>query len=306
MANSDLQKWVTSEVDFYNFLGLSFEVFSESDLRRAYRKTSLKYHPDKTGKNFDPAKWELVEAANSILSSPEYKARYDNHRNAKLQKQRANELFEGKRRQMKEDLEEREKNGVPKATKRPFDGTVLTPELEKLREEGRRRKATRTSLSGDALRRDASSPAPPSPATKPKPSINQPSSMKSEQPEEDEVERLERKLREAEAAKAKRKAVKKARKSGIFMPADSPSPGDSASTRLANQDTTTPIKRSDIFKGLKADEKSSASPKFSFSPNTPNTPRSNDFAATMARLKAAEKQRLEDEIRQKESAEVAN
>jgi len=55
---------------------------------------------------------------------------------------------------------------------------------------------------------------------------------------------------------------------------------------------------------LKADEKSSASPKFSFSPKA-STPKTNDFAATMARLKAAEKQRLEDEIRAQEAAEVA-
>jgi len=71
----------------------------------------------------------------------------------------------------------------------------------------------------------------------------------------------------------------------------------------AERDTSTPIKRSDIFRGLKADEKSSASPKFSFSP-TSNTLKSNDFAATMARLKAAERQRLEEEIRRQESAEA--
>jgi len=73
-----------------------------------------------------------------------------------------------------------------------------------------------------------------------------------------------------------------------------------AGPKLADRDTATPIKRPDIFRGLKADEKSSASPKFSFSPSIP-TPKKNDFAATMARLKAAEKQRMEDEIRQQES-----
>lgn len=306
MANNDLQKWITSDVDFYDFLGLAFEVFSESELRRAYRKTSLKYHPDKTGKDFDPDKWELVEAANAILGSPEYKAKYDNHRNAKLQKQRANELFEGKRRKMKEELEARERSGVPHTAKRPFEETVMTPDLKKFAEEGKRRKAARKSMMGDSIRGDVSSPAPQSHDKKTTPAFTEreatPAAEK--QPEEDEVERLERRIREAEAAKAKRKAEKKARKSGVFVPVDSPSVGDSAGARLANQDTTTPIRRSDIFRGLKADERSSASPKFSFSPNTPNTPKSHDFAATMARLKAAEKQRLEEEIRQQESAEV--
>jgi len=72
------------------------------------------------------------------------------------------------------------------------------------------------------------------------------------------------------------------------------------------RDTATPIKRPDIFKGLKADERSSASPKFSFSPNnTPKTAKaSNDFAATMERLKAAERQRREEEIREQERRET--
>ena len=112
MPNDDFLKWVTSDVDFYALLGITFEHCSGSELRKAYRKTALKYHPDKVGKNFDPAKYELFQAANDVLSDPELKAKYDGHRNAKLQRQRANELFEGKRRQMKEDLEARERGGV--------------------------------------------------------------------------------------------------------------------------------------------------------------------------------------------------
>jgi len=298
MANNDLIKWVTSDVDFYELLGVSFENCSESELRRAYRKTALRYHPDKLGKDFDPEKYELFQAANDILGDPELKAKYDNHRNAKLQKQRANELFEGKRRQMKEELEARERGGVSTGMKRPRedDGQPeMQSEIKKLAEEGRKRRAARQSMMSDSIRLQTSSPAPPSPTKK-----SSPSAPAKEQPEEDEIERLERRIREAEAAKAKRKAEKKARKSGIFVPADSPSVG-APSSKLADRDTATPTKRPDIFKGLKADEKSSASPKFSFSPNTP---KSNDFATTMARLKAAEKQRLEEEIRQQES-EVA-
>jgi DnaJ homolog subfamily C member 17 len=300
MANNDLLKWVTSDVDFYELLGITFEQCSESELRRAYRKTALKYHPDKVGKDFDPDKYELFQAANDVLSDPELKAKYDNHRQAKIQKQRANELFEGKRRQMKEDLEARERGGVSTGMKRPREDDAQSEaqqELRKLAEEGRKRRAARASMMSENIKLDtASSPAPPSPKKE------QPESTPAaeEQPEEDEVERLERKIREAEQAKAKRKAEKKARKSGIFIPADSPSVGSAAGPKLADRDTATPIKRPDIFKGLKADEKSSASPKFSFSPNTPK----NDFSATRARLKAAEKQRLEEEIRQQES-EVA-
>jgi DnaJ family protein C protein 17 len=283
MSNNDLLKWVTSDVDFYELLGITFESCSENDIQRAYRKTALKYHPDKIGKDFDPAKYELFQAAKDVLIDPELKSKYDNQRNAKLQKQRANELFEGRRRQMKEDLEARERGGVSAGLK-----------IRKLAEEGRKRRAARQSMMSETPR--TSSPVPP---TLEKAEKKQ-SPAAEEQQEEDEIERLERRIREAEQAKAKRKAEKKARKSGIFVPVDSPSVGGSAEAgrKLADGDIVTPIKRPDIFRGLKADEKSSASPKFSFSPNTPKR---NDFAATKARLKAAEQQKLADDIRKQES-----
>jgi len=118
-----------------------------------------------------------------------------------------------------------------------------------------------------------------------------------------EEAKARRKIREVEVeeAKARRKAEKKARKSGVFVATDSPVGIDRIKTpeKGAGQDTTTPAKRPDL-KGLKADEKTSASPKFSFSPRASGSS-TNEFAATMARLKAAEKQRLEDEIRRQEA-----
>ncbi|CAG8976211.1 hypothetical protein HYALB_00011142 [Hymenoscyphus albidus] len=315
MANNDLLKFVTSEVDFYDLLGLTFEDCSPSTLRRAYRKTALKYHPDKVGTSFDPEKYELFQAANDILSDPELKSKYDNHRNARVQRQRANELFEGKRRQMKEDLEARERGGVSAGMKRQREEEgEMGQELRRLAEEGRKRRAARQSMMAENFKVDTSSSIPSAPRSAPLPKQHEKSSnfpqagenAKAEEPqEEDEVERLERRIREAEQAKAlkaQRKAEKRARKSGVFVPLDSPAPKSESkagsSKWEADQGASTPIKRPDIFKGLKADEKSSASPKFSFSPNT--TPAKNDFSATMARLKAAEKMKLE-EIRQRES-----
>ncbi|KAG9247283.1 putative Pre-mRNA-splicing factor cwc23 [Calycina marina] len=304
MANSGFMKWTTSEVDFYELLGITLEAFSESELRRAYRKTFLKYHPDKLGKDFDPVKYELFQAAHAVLKDAELKAKYDNHRNAKLLKQRANELFEGKRRQMKEDLEARERGDIQNAKRPREDHQAM---LNKFAEEGRLKRAKReamiaTSSPAVTPQKDnvpfAPKPAFPKQETK-EPKENTASGATEDL--EDEVEVLERRIREAEAAKVKRKAEKKARKSGIFVPVDSPS---STATRpsLTDQDTNTPLKRPDILRGLKTDEKSSASPKFSFSPA--GTPKANDFAATMARLKAAEKQRLEDEIRNQDTAEA--
>jgi DnaJ family protein C protein 17 len=299
MANNDLLQWVTSDVDFYELLGIAFENCSESELRRAYRKTALKYHPDKVGKDFDPVKYELFQAANGVLSDPELKAKYDGHRQVKIQRQRANELFDSKRRQMREDLEARERGGGSTAgVKRSREDDDM---LRKAAEEGRKRRAARESMMAENFKAEpTSSPAPP-PRKEPTKEPAKPPTE--EEPEEDEVERLERRIREAEQAKAKRKAEKKARRSGVFVPADSQSAAE-AGLKLADRDTATPIRGPNIFKGLKADEKSSASPKFSFSPRIA-TPKKSDFAATMARLKAAEKQRMEDEILQKEAAETA-
>ena len=300
MANNDLLKWVTSDTDFYELLGITFENCSEENLRRAYRKTALKYHPDKVGKDFDPEKYELFQAANDVLSDPELKAKYDNHRHAKIQKQRANELLEGRRRQMKEDLEARERGGIPAAgVKRSREDDLDNEMIRKLAEEGRKRRAARASMMGESVSSPAPAPAPtPAQAQAPSPLKSSPPEQPTapeEQAAEEKIERLERQIREAKEAKEKRKAEKKARKSGVFVPTESPSVGpDAGKTR----DTNTPVKRFDMFKGVKAEEKHSAEPKFSFSPSTP---RKKDFAATMARLKAAQRQRMEDEIRKQES-----
>jgi DnaJ homolog subfamily C member 17 len=299
MANNDLLKWVTSDTDFYELLGITFENCSEQELRRAYRKTALKYHPDKVGKDFDPEKYELFQAANDVLSDPELKAKYDNHRQAKIQKQRANALLEGRRRQMKEDLEARERGGIPAAgVKRPYEEEVdpeALQEIRKMAEEGRKRKAARASMMAESV----PSPAPPAP---PPQAPSPPKSSPQEQPLEDREQEIERRLREAKEAKEKRKAEKKARKSGVFVPAESPSVAQDAEP---SRDTATPYRRPDIFNGVRAEEDHSASPRFpSFSPSV-STPKKPDFAATMARLKAAQRQRMEDEIRQQEASETA-
>ena len=122
--------------------------------------------------------------------------------------------------------------------------------------------------------------------------------------EEDEIDRLERRIREVEEAKAKKKAEKRARKSGIFMPAASPSvPGSEVGrdtlSKLVGNETATPTKLPAIRKGMKADRSASASPAFCFSPNS-STPKKKDFTATMERLKAAEKAALKEEIRKQD------
>ncbi len=306
MSANDLSRWVTSDVDFYELLGLPFENVSESELRRAYRKTALKYHPDKVGKDFDAAKYELFQAAHEILADADLKAKYDHARSARLQRERANLLFEGRRRQMKEDLEARERGGLAHAgTKRPRGDGVpaeMQQEFRKLAEEGKRRRAARADMINSAA--NPVSPAPAAATSLPAatPGLKQTNGVadatQDSEPEEDEIERLERRIREAEEAKARRRAEKKARKGGNLMPVDSSSVADQKGTKTDPELKTAELgspgssatipARHDALKGLKAGERS-AMP--SSSPKSSSVSGSTDFAATMARLRAAQQQR---------------
>ena len=150
MPSEDLKQYVTSDTDFYELLGISFET-SQKDIDRAWRKTALKYHPDKVGNDqVAKEKFHLAQIGYDLLSDPSSKAIYDNARTARLQRKRQNELFEGRRRQMKDDLEMRER-GV----KRPRDEGAaeeekLEREIRRLAEDGKRRRKERE----DALKRE--------------------------------------------------------------------------------------------------------------------------------------------------------
>ncbi|KAL8824933.1 MAG: hypothetical protein Q9191_004719 [Dirinaria sp. TL-2023a] len=159
MPSDDLKDYATSDTDFYELLGITFEN-SQKDLDRAWRKTALKYHPDKvTG---DPAakeiarhKFHLAQVGYDLLSDPTTKALYDNTRAARLQKKRQNELFEGKRRQMKDDLEARER-GVKRARTEEEDNEIkLERELRRLAEDGKRLRKEREEALRKVVKQEA-------------------------------------------------------------------------------------------------------------------------------------------------------
>lgn len=142
----DLKQYATSDTDFYTLLGVTFET-SQRDIDRAWRKTALKYHPDKVGA--DPVAKEnfhLASIGYEILSDPAIKALYDNARTARLQRQRQNELFEGKRRQMKEDLEMRERGVKRGRYEEQGAEEKLEREIRRLAEDGKRRRREREEL----------------------------------------------------------------------------------------------------------------------------------------------------------------
>merc|ERR1712136_579213 len=69
----------------YEVLGVSFDA-SEDDLKKAYRKLALKWHPDKNLDNAEEAKreFQIIQAAYEVLNDPQERAWYDKHRDAIL------------------------------------------------------------------------------------------------------------------------------------------------------------------------------------------------------------------------------
>ena len=63
--------------DYYEILGVD-KAASEADVKKAYRKLALKYHPDRNpGDSEAESKFKEAAEAYEVLSSPEKRARYD-------------------------------------------------------------------------------------------------------------------------------------------------------------------------------------------------------------------------------------
>lgn len=150
MPSDDLKNYAMSDTDFYTLLGITLET-SQRDIDRAWRRTALKYHPDKVGN--DPVakeKFHLAQIGYDLLSDPTVKALYDSTRNARLQRERKHELLKGRRRTMADDLLARERGVKRSRVEEEGDEEKLEREIQRLAEDGKRRRKERE----DALRKD--------------------------------------------------------------------------------------------------------------------------------------------------------
>ncbi|KYK60037.1 DNAJ domain protein Cwf23 [Drechmeria coniospora] len=131
--------YADEDVDLYDLLGVD-ALTPKEDIHRAWRKRSLKHHPDKAGAAFDAATWECFERARDILSDPTARAVYDNASKAKLLRRQERQAMEKEDRRFADDLEAREAAAARlRAEGEQRDREALQRERERLAGVQRRR-----------------------------------------------------------------------------------------------------------------------------------------------------------------------
>jgi DnaJ family protein C protein 17 len=146
--NKDLEELARSTTeDYYELLAVPFDA-EEAVIKRAYRKASIRYHPDKNPDNKDAAdRFIALGWARDILIDPKLKGEYDRARTRRREKAFQDELLSGNRRKMKEELERREREsadfGASLKRKRAADLSEAERremEIQRLAEDGKRRR----------------------------------------------------------------------------------------------------------------------------------------------------------------------
>ena len=76
MSRGDNNCQIMDYKDYYKILGVERKA-SEDDIRKAYRKLAIKFHPDKNNAPEAQEKFKEISAAYEVLSDPEKRETYD-------------------------------------------------------------------------------------------------------------------------------------------------------------------------------------------------------------------------------------
>lgn len=104
---------MSNHSDYYNILGVDKNA-SDSELKKAYRKLAMRYHPDKNNSKEAEAKFKEITEAYGVLSDPKKRKMYDQFGKDGLQGSDMNfnmdDIFSGFFRQQHQHQETRRKN----------------------------------------------------------------------------------------------------------------------------------------------------------------------------------------------------
>ncbi|TIA76162.1 hypothetical protein E3P92_00124 [Wallemia ichthyophaga] len=136
---------------------------SEADVRKAYRKRSLKVHPDRTrlnsAKNPDnptaAEEFHKLTIAAEILLDPSKRAKLADIAAANKAKAQRFEKFDSRRQDLQTELERREKEAAVAALEKKSRKRDAQTELERIREEGKRMRMDKTQQLNEDLERES-------------------------------------------------------------------------------------------------------------------------------------------------------
>lgn len=126
---------ITGDEELYGLLGVSFDA-TESEIRKAYRKSAIKYHPDKNPSKDAAEMFNSLLNALKILTTPDLKQKYDSLYQAAKEKKLKAEQLNSERRKLREELQVRENRAAMKAESKLNEKR----RVESLKEEGFKRR----------------------------------------------------------------------------------------------------------------------------------------------------------------------
>ena len=126
-------------LDLYALLEVEPDADAKT-IKKSYRKKALTCHPDKNPDNKQAVElFHQLSDALEVLSDEKTRAAYDNLLKARKAAELRIRQLDGKRRKLRDDLEERERNAkIEETISKVTEEEKLAKEIERLRKEGSR------------------------------------------------------------------------------------------------------------------------------------------------------------------------